>query len=213
MIAKTDTEKVGLPTMQKLAAVLTDLLEPVCDRVEIAGSVRRMVPWVSDLELLVIPRLDYDTDMLGEIVNERSHLDDLILRCIEDGQMTVRAGNGRRNKMLVYHDGIDALPIDIFVSTFDNWGMSMVVRTGPAAFIRGMMARLLRLGHKGHAYGVAGYCNVSHASHTKSCGLVEIPSSVTLHRARTDRREVLCRTEAEVFELANMHYLDPQYRK
>ncbi len=213
-IPKSEADKIGLPTMQKLAVVLTGMLEPFCDRVEVAGSVRRMVPFVSDLELLVIPRIAYGHDLFGEISNEVSQLDILVTDWIATGRVEVRVGNGPMNKMLTFHsDEGRALPIDIFVSTFDNWGMSMVVRTGPAAFIRGLMARLRQQGHAGHAYGVARYCHVTHASHTKACGLVELPSSVTLHRARTDRREVSCQTEAEVFDLAVMNYLDPEFRK
>lgn len=214
IIPKLDTDKIGLPTMEKLAVQLTGMLEPFCDRVEVAGSVRRQVPFVSDLELLVIPRLTYEHDLFGEITNEVSELDILVTDWISTGRVSVRVGNGPKNKMLIFRsdDGV-ALPIDIFVTTFDNWGMSLVVRTGSAAFIKGLMARLRQQGHAGHAYGMARYCNVTHASHTKACGLVEMPSSVTLHRARTDRREVSCRTEAEVFDLAVMNYLEPQFRK
>jgi DNA polymerase/3'-5' exonuclease PolX len=46
----------GLDTARKVATALMGLLLPVCERLEIAGSIRREKPQVSDIELVAIPR-------------------------------------------------------------------------------------------------------------------------------------------------------------
>ena len=45
-----------LQKAKAIAEELKALLEPVCQRVEIAGSIRRQKPEVGDIELLVIPK-------------------------------------------------------------------------------------------------------------------------------------------------------------
>lgn len=199
--------------MQFLAIELIEVLGGSCERIEVAGSVRRLAPWVSDLELVVISRVHYDMDMFGKVEREVSALDVKIDEMINDGRISVRSGNGPKNKLLIYNAGDEPLPVDIFLTTPANWGMAMAVRTGSKDFVKGFMARLQRLGHAGHAGGVARYCRVGHTTHTKSCGMTERPSSITLHRGSTESCEVMCETEAEVFDWAIMNWLDPQYRK
>ena len=45
------------------------------------------------------------------------------------------------------------IPVDVFSSSTNNWGMSLVVRTGSKDFNVRMMARFRELGMRGHAYG------------------------------------------------------------
>ena len=51
---------------------------------------------------------------------------------------------------VTYDPGI---PVDIFTSTAENWGMAMAVRTGHADFNKAVMSRFLELGMAGHASG------------------------------------------------------------
>jgi DNA polymerase (family 10) len=142
-------------------------LQPACERVEIAGSIRRQRPWVKDVELLCIPKVERAVDLLGETQVEVNHLDrvlEWLLTCdYQEGSTLVSGGllhkrpdvNGRyaygpKNKLLVHAP--TGLNVDIFTADRRNWGMAPVVRTGSADFNRRVMGRFRRLGMKGHAY-------------------------------------------------------------
>lgn len=91
-------------------------------------------------------------------------------------------GFGEQNKHLV--DVASGVAVDIFSATAKNWGMALVVRTGPADFNIRMMARFKTLGMRGHAYG-----------------------GVTVNEAEMD-----CPTEAAVFDLLGWSWARPEDR-
>ena len=136
--------------------VLLKLLGPACERVEIAGSVRRGRPEVGYIEVLAIPSPG-QTDLFGRPVATESLLDRHCLELVQGGHLDYRPNRlghrafGPMNKLMV-HRGT-GIPVDIFSATEENWGMALLVRTGPAEFNRRVMARFLSLGLKGHAYG------------------------------------------------------------
>ena len=168
------------------AQVLIRQLEDSCERIEIAGSIRRGVDHVGDIELLCIPRLALD--MFGNAVESKSLLDqrceDLVARQVLDYRRNSRGviTFGSKNKLMTVR-GI-GIPVDIFSTGLTNWGMSMVVRTGPKDFNIRLMARFQKLGMRGHAYG-----------------------GVT----RGDE-EIPCPTEEGVFRLLQWPYKPPEAR-
>ena len=52
---------------------------PYCERIEIAGSIRRRKPECGDIELVAIPKIEPVVDLLGETVDQRSLLDQVLL--------------------------------------------------------------------------------------------------------------------------------------
>ena len=175
----------ALAEAAEVAEDLIRLLGPDCDRIEIAGSVRRCKPNVGDIELLVIPKTA-PTDTLWL---DRTPLDKRILEFMVDGILDYRLNKkgirtyGRLNKLLIHVPS--GIGVDLFSTTAENWGMSLVVRTGPAEFCVKMMSRFRALGLKGHAYGG-----------------VEDPLGTQLP----------CPTEEEVFRLARCSYIPPEKR-
>lgn len=153
---------------RQVAEDLRARLSPACERVEIAGSIRRKKPWVKDIELLCIPKVERTVNLLGETANELNHLErllDWLLICdyrmgsklISGGLLRKRpnkAGSftyGPRNKLLV-HDPT-GIAVDVFTTDERNWGMALLVRTGGAEFNKRVMSRFRKLGMRGHAYG------------------------------------------------------------
>ena len=180
-----------LAEAQALAHTLKTLLEPSCLRIEIAGSVRRQKPFVHDIELLAVPKGNdgaaWFTDMLEETM---AHL--VFDAGVKSSGGTVfterpnklgRSTYGPKNKLLVHR--ATGMPVDLFTTTEENWGMALVVRTGSADYCVRLMSRLRVLGCRGHAYGGI----------TDASGV-----------------EVTCPDEETVFRLAEWDWIPPEER-
>lgn len=173
------TEKQRWP-LKEAAEVGTDLvkmLQPYSERIAIRGSIWRRRPDPGDIEILAIPlphglfefgchRLlcDYVWDKRPNILGHTSYaLQNKFLRHIETG-----------------------IPVDVFTTTPENWGMASMVRTGPAEWNIKFMARLKHLGMAGHAYG--GISDADGVTHD-------------------------CPDEETVFRFLGWDFLPPQHRK
>lgn len=167
------------------------LLATYCERLTIAGSIRRRKLDCGDIELLAVPRLSLGMDLWGKDINSMegvSLLDHRVLQLIKMGVLDYRLDAKRHrsfgplNKYLVHV--ASGIPVDLFSTTVSNFGMALVVRTGPAAFNIKMMATFRRMGMLGHAYG-----GVS-----------------------KDGREIPCPNEVDVFNLLGWPYIPPEKR-
>ena len=169
------------------AAVLVKLLAPACERIEVAGSVRRGRLDVGDIELLAVPSPG-QRDLFGRPVAKESLLDQRCLELVQGGHLDYRPNRlghrtfGPLNKLMVHC--ATGIPVDILSATPENWGMALLVRTGPAEFNKKVMARFLSLGMEGHAYG----------------GVTK------------DGKAFACPTEEDVFDLLGWEYQWPESR-
>lgn len=129
--------RIKLETAQKIAAELMDILSPHCERIEVAGSVRRKKPDVKDIELVIIPKVEVE---FSGLFNDEENLFYPIDRFIQaDDRFDYRLNkNGHRmygdkNKLLIYHPapGVN-IPVDIFAASKENFMMVKFVRTGGA---------------------------------------------------------------------------------
>lgn len=117
-----------LTEARKIAERLQESLAPLCDRIEIAGSIRRGKPDVHDIELVAIPKMLPIYDLFGQQSGERSLLDDR--RLYEQFGKVVKAG--RRFVQVSLWEGIK---LDLFVVLPPaQWGVLFAIRTGPAEF-------------------------------------------------------------------------------
>ena len=97
-------------------------------------------------------------DLFGDLATNSYELDLKLDALVVDGSVLKKRANksgrysyGEHNKLLVHVPS--GIPVDVFSSSIKNWGMSLVVRTGPKDFNVRMMARFRGLGMRGHAYG------------------------------------------------------------
>jgi DNA polymerase/3'-5' exonuclease PolX len=63
-----------LATAQKYAAQIVEWLLPNCERIEIAGSIRRQRPEVNDIDIVCIPKQTVYTDMFKVETGRQNHL-------------------------------------------------------------------------------------------------------------------------------------------
>lgn len=55
-VSKPMALSIPLETAEKAATDIVDALTPYCERIAVAGSIRRKKPWVHDIDLVLIPK-------------------------------------------------------------------------------------------------------------------------------------------------------------
>ncbi len=131
-----------LAMAEELAGKLIERLGPVCERIEVAGSVRRRRPEPHDLEFVLMPVMEsravdlFDTRPAPAV--ERI-LDEMIAAKTMAWDSQVKR-NGPRYKRLV-HVGTGAT-IELYFAHPDNWGVHWAIRTGPGDFNRTLVTRI-----------------------------------------------------------------------
>jgi hypothetical protein len=127
------------------AEYLLEQLRPHCERIEIAGSIRRQKDFVKDIEIVAIGARGTEP-VPGSLFEERecdrlaSWLDAIVAAGRHHAIIRPKVHAGRTapwgpkyKKLWVTHQDV-TFPVDLFLATRDNWGPLMVIRTGPAEF-------------------------------------------------------------------------------
>lgn len=113
------------------------LLAPACQRIEVAGSIRREKAEVKDIEIVALPEMG--TNLFGE--PQGSKLDDRINDLVYWGKLDFDKAvkrNGERYKRLLYAtlDLERDIAIDLFIASEANYGNTLAIRTGNSDFSR-----------------------------------------------------------------------------
>lgn len=136
-----------LQKAKAIAEELVDLLKLACERVAIAGSIRRQKPDVGDIEILCIPRFDEGIDLL-----ERT-LGYFMLRQVFDYRRDKRGRitYGPKNNLLVHKPS--GIGVDIFSTTEECWWVALAIRTGPKELNIAIAMAAQKQGWRLKAYG------------------------------------------------------------
>jgi len=127
--------KTKFPHADALAVAqeLQSILAPACRRIAIAGSLRRLKPEVSGIELLFVPILSERPDGLFD-VKIVDVCDEVVQNLLATGVIKQRPNVhghttwGERNKLAIHVPS--GIPVDLFGTSEQNWWVSLVVRTG-----------------------------------------------------------------------------------
>ena len=176
---------------RKVADELAAELAPRCERIEIAGSLRRGKAEVGDIEILYIPKIG-QVRMPGELFPQTGSLtDELLNQWLAQRVLAKRPtinGNaawwGVQNKFAVHV--ASGIPVDLFATTAERWFGSLVIRTGSKEMNTTLANSALRRGMQLHSYGV-------------------------LENARTGE-QIIPQSEREVFERLGVPYREPAER-
>lgn len=115
---------------QKAQRIQSDL-SPFCERIEIAGSVRRGKQTnIKDIEIVCVPKTMTTLDMFGSVTGDVSMLENSINDILKAWRaMTTK--NGEKYKAIIFPD---ATKLDLFIVTRATWGYQFAIRTGPAEY-------------------------------------------------------------------------------
>jgi DNA polymerase/3'-5' exonuclease PolX len=165
-------------------------LAPRCERIEIAGSLRRGKADVGDIEILFVPsfaRVHVSDELFplrGSLAGEL--LEQWLARGIITKRFNINSSMawGTLYKLAV-HVG-SGIPLDFFATTAERWFVSLVVRTGSKEMNTTLAGNALHRGMQLHVYGVM--------ENTKT------------------REQIIPQSEREVFERLGVSYREPAER-
>jgi len=100
---------MALERAQKIAEEVVKHLSPYCQRIEVAGSIRRKKPWVNDVDLVLIA----------------SDLWNLYAEVMKLGQVKV---NGSKLMRVM----VGSVQVDIYIADERIWATLLLIRTGSA---------------------------------------------------------------------------------
>ena len=145
------TSAMPLYLAESAALELQRILQPVCERVAVAGSVRRRAQICNDVEFVCIPKVELATppgSLLPVDVNRLDELAQLIGRgdhhllrrpTVAEG-IRAPAWGPRQKKMLFRHQG-RWLSCELWITTRRQWGCIYAIRTGDREFSKGLVTR------------------------------------------------------------------------
>lgn len=119
----------------KIATEVKELLSPFCERIQIAGSIRREKPEVKDIEIVAIPK-PYEIGIfesgIATVVNRWQKI---------KGELPCKY----TQRMLP-----QGIVLDLFFAEPINWGYILAIRTGSAEYSHNTLAKgWVKNGYKG----------------------------------------------------------------
>lgn len=142
--------------IRTLATELVEQLRPGCDRIEIAGSIRRGKADPKDIEIVAVPCITdeiQELDLFGNVVDTIvcDHLYNQLQKLYANGtgpwtlDPNLRRNGPKYKRLMHWQTGIAC---DLFIADASNWGNILTIRTGPGDFSRELVTRAHRFGLK-----------------------------------------------------------------
>ena len=138
--------KTKMPYVEALAIAqdIVRILEPACERIEIAGSIRRKKTEVGDIEVVAIPTRIPIYDLFGEEIGEGLKLNDAI------PSEWLCTKNGDKYKQFVLPCAASSpqgCNLDLFLVTPETWGVVFTLRTGNWEFSKRLVTKKQKGGY------------------------------------------------------------------
>jgi DNA polymerase/3'-5' exonuclease PolX len=180
-----------LKDAQLIAKDLLEKASPLCERIEIAGSIRRKKPDVKDIEIVAIPKWTESRDPSDLFGERKPRINQLWLNLsFRIDVVWIKPGTSEIVPWDVKPDGKywrgllpEGIKLDLFIASQENFGAIYLIRTGSAEFSAAVMAHAKRLNRR----CVDGYFT-------------------------RDGERVITPEEKDVFDLLNLEFVEPELR-
>lgn len=188
----SDKRKFHLGTARQYAEIIQTALAPFCERIIIAGSIRREKTMVSDIEVLYVSKTEIrpkpgdlfssETVDLADIA-----LDDMCRKGILCKRLNVKNQTTWGAQIKLASHFATGIPVDFFPTSISSWWNYLVCRTGPKESNVAVCMAAEKRGLKWKPY---------------TAGFVDVASSeiIPMH------------SERAVFECVGLNYLEPKDR-
>lgn len=131
-----------------IAEAYVEMMLPYCHRAMVAGSIRRGKPEVKDIEIVCAPKLITGADPEKLFGDGFRNL--LYEWALDSGIVWIKPGTDEIIEWPIKPDGLywrgvitagqDSVKLDVFLTTAENFGTTLLIRTGSSDFNRGVMA-------------------------------------------------------------------------
>jgi DNA polymerase/3'-5' exonuclease PolX len=143
----SDKPKLPLSVARPLAEELSILLQPACLRIAVAGSIRRLRPEVSDIELVAVPKIETVEEVDGDLFGAKATREWNLLFEALDRFIPSYIKSGPKYRAFywpVRRDGETTghVQVDLFTATPENYGLILAIRTGSAGFSKQLVTAL-----------------------------------------------------------------------
>lgn len=120
-----------------VARVVMQWLGDACERIEVAGSVRREKPEVKDIELVYIPKMvTVQATLFGDEV-QVSAMEERLQALVRSEKLMwdeLTPRHGEKYQRLIHVNS--GMVIELFRAEARNWGAIMAIRTGPEDYVK-----------------------------------------------------------------------------
>lgn len=198
---------------QTIADRLIDRIQDCCEQIVIAGSLRRGLPTVGDIEIVAVPKIQpmLERDMFGEVVAtaQIDLLDARLATLLDNDIVSKRLRSdgqsfyGPKTKYLTF----EGASVDLFTPSAERFGLVLAIRTGPWQFSKQLVSE------KGKQV-VVGYDERARRP-IKRDGL--LPAQYRVQDGwltqRVSGQRIPTPTEEGLFELIGLRWRAPQERR
>lgn len=160
----SDTVKRPYAEVLKIAESILTRLKPFCERVELAGSLRRRKSLIGDIELVAIPKFEERVVAPAGLFQEAKTepvnlLKEYLNGLLAEGKIShtpQKAWGDRYSRFVVQSKQGQEYKVDLFMPRPENWGVIFLIRTGSAEFSEWMVTEGYKNGPLPEGYRVAG---------------------------------------------------------
>jgi DNA polymerase/3'-5' exonuclease PolX len=195
---------MNLLQASEIAQGIVSKLSPFCEKINIAGSIRRKKPDVRDIEIVCLPKTQIvnSSDLFGTAL-QNSQIDvDFILNVGMLGKIEKGSASGRYCKITLPHE----IALDLFIPDAPDYYRQFAIRTGSADYSFKVIARGWRkIGWVGSDLGLR---------LEKDCVETKTPDGKSKWTCVRDKnnRPPIWQSEQEFFEWIKVPFISPELR-
>lgn len=208
----TEELKYPFEKAKKVADYILNLLKPHCHRIHITGSIRRMRPWVKDIEIVCQPKTEIDYK--GLFQEEVTIIDRNFTEALATITEAVIRGNvdGRMMQIKTNSGNCPGIYLDLFMPEPYDYYRMLAIRTGSADYAHHTIAG---------AWKRKGWCGVKEIGlRMKSqCDEHKDKQNKITYTLKKDLKEEdiikppIWLSEGEFFVWLGLEYIDPEHRE
>lgn len=132
-----------LSSALETAQAIFDRLSPHCERIDIAGSIRRRCSQVKDIEIVCQPKKQLKVDSTSLFPEESWETCDEFKLVIDSLSAAIEKGNANGRYMrIILKNG---MPMDLFMPNYSDYYRQLTIRTGNAEYVQKIIAAQWRI--------------------------------------------------------------------
>lgn len=177
---------MNLKTADSYAAKITEWLQPFCEKIALAGSIRRRRPECGDVDLVCIPKTTQEIDLLGNVISTKNLLLSELVRYVRatpTAYWSKACEPQPTATNLLLH--LPKCQLDVWCASEANFATRLICRTGSKDHNVWIAQRTIRFGGHWDSY----------------------------NHLRLGSQIILPKTETELYAALDLPFVEPENRE